>query len=60
MNLFLAELFAFLKSVAIPDNKDFLPSDMSNLKTKRYEYPSRFFRAYLNEDERHPLDNVDE
>lgn len=31
MNALLAKLFAFLNAVSIPDNKDFLPSDMSNL-----------------------------
>ncbi len=52
--------YSRVDAVVIPDNKYFSPMGYVEFKTKRYEYPSRFFRAYLNEDERHLLDNIDE
>lgn len=50
--------YSRVDTVAIPDNKDFPPIGYVELKSKNYEYPSRFFRAYLNEDEKHLLDNA--
>ena len=50
--------YSRVDAVVIPDNNYFSPIGYVELKTKRYEYPSRFFRAYLNEDEKHLLDNA--
>lgn len=50
--------YSRVDAVVIPDNNYFSPIGYVEFETKRYEYPSRFFRAYLNEDERHLLDNV--
>jgi hypothetical protein len=47
-------------TVAIPVSNDFKPVGYLEIESKLYEYPSKWFRAYLNEEEQTLLDNVNE
>lgn len=47
-------------TVAIPVSNDFKPVGYLEIESKLYEYPSKWFWAYLNEEERTLLDNVNE
>ena len=45
-------------TVAIPDTENYEPFGYLEIESQLYEYPSKWFRAYLNEEERVLLDNV--
>ncbi len=50
--------YSQVDTVIIPSSLDYDIVSYIELQSKVYEYPSRWFRAYLNEEERWVLDNV--
>ena len=50
--------YLYFKCCSNPRQQGLPPIGYVELKSKQYDYASRFFRAYLDEDEKQPLDNV--
>ena len=47
--------YSRVDAIAIPDNTDFEPIGYIEMKSGLYDYPSKWFKAYLNNDEQQML-----